>query len=223
VEPTACPAGTLLRGTAGKSAADCAACPAGSACPAAGQPPLQCAPGTFQDATGATACQPCPLGTYDASAVGRTAQCPACPAGAYCQSPTRQARCPINTRSSPGATSQLGCRCLTGFACSYSKRIAATVRLNATAANFNADVGGIRTAFINAVAAAAGVSPSQVIIGSVTQQRAARRLLSSSDHHAVVSILVEGSMSLDAIQHELALSTEWQPLHSVRARRAMLA
>jgi hypothetical protein len=151
-----------------------------------------------------------------------------------------QRQCPANTQSQPGATSQLGCRCITGYACSYTKRISATVRLNASAADFNDDVGGIRTAFINAVAAAAGVPASQVTIGSVTQ-RGSRRLLSSDEEDLIVDysatpppdaagdattevhILVEGSQDLRSIHHSLALSTAWQPFHAVRARRVMTA
>ena len=147
---------------------------------------MQCAPGTFQPTAGASVCQTCDSGTYDAATFGRTSACAPCPADRYCLSPTQQASCPANTRATPGASSQLGCRCAAGFSCSYTKRISATVRLNATAANFNADVGGIRTAFINAVAAAAGVPASQITIGSVSDRTGSRRLLSYVDDMAVV-------------------------------------
>lgn len=86
---TPCPIGTD-RAT---GASYCTACPAGSsrcdanalcsACPAgtfagAGQPCMDCDPGTFTDMSGQTSCQTCAANTYAAS--GASA-CSACPAG----------------------------------------------------------------------------------------------------------------------------------------------
>jgi hypothetical protein len=222
----------------------------GTACPLSGGVSVQCVPGTFQPTGGALACQTCDSGTYDAATLGRTSSCALCPADKYCLSPTQQAQCPVNTRSTSGASSQLGCRCAAGFSCSYTKRISATVRLNATAANFNADVGGIRTAFINAVAAAAGVPASQITIGSVLDRTGARRLLSFVDDAVAVDemafLMVDASSTaaettstaksdeqmttdvhvlVEGSQSlraiPLSVSTTWHPLHAVRARRMM--
>jgi hypothetical protein len=38
---------------------------------------------------------------------------------------------------------------------------------------------------------------------------------------AEVHILVEGTQTMRTIQHHLALSTAWHPIHAVRARRVM--
>ena len=215
-EPIPCPAGRFLPFTNGTSLASCIASPPGFTT-AAGGGMVACAPGTFQPANSSAACLPCPSGSYDAGTLGRISTCPVCPAGGYCTSPTVQSACPGNTLSGIAATSQLGCRCSAGYTCTYTKRITAMVRINSTAAAFNADVGGIRTSFINSIAAAAGVLPSQVVIGAVG---GGRRGLGDG---AEVSVKVLGTHALGVIKHSIAVSTVWQPQHSVHVRRVLLS
>ncbi len=93
------------------------------------------------------------------------------------------------------------------------------VRINSTAADFNADVGGIRTSFINSIAAAAGVLPSQVAIGSVLVGGGRRGLGDGAE----VSVKVLGTHALGVIKHSIAVSTVWQPQHSVHVRRVLLS
>jgi hypothetical protein len=86
--------------------------------------------------------------------------------------------CPLHTTSSAGAYSRVNCRCDPGYQCTYYKQIQAVVTLNATLWEFNNDIGGVRTAFIAAMAAAAGVQPSQVTINGVVIRNRRRNLLS---------------------------------------------
>jgi hypothetical protein len=248
----ACPAGTFRSITGGSSLErDCAPCTVGSYCPANSSQPIPCPagkvqpyasatsaascvdinpgyiaptpyttfacdPGTYQPANGSTVCLPCPYGSYDAATLGRISACPDCPAGGYCLDPTLQSACPGNTLSLAAATSQLGCRCAPGYACTYTKRISAMVSINGSIAAFNANVGGIKTSFIKAIADAAGVLPAQVVIGAV--MGGGRRSLVGAD----VSVKVFGSSALGEIRHSIAVSTSWQPQHSVHTRRVLL-
>jgi hypothetical protein len=119
------------------------------------------------------------------------------------------------------ATSQLGCRCNAGYACTYTKRITATVTINGSMADFNANVGGIHTSFINAIAAAAGVQPSQVSVIGVTPQPGGGRR--SNVDGADVHVKVFGSHILGTIKHSIAVSSVWQPRHSVHVRRVLFS
>ena len=224
--PTACGLGTFLAATNGASATACASCPVGSFCAAGGLQAL-CQPGTYQSATGASVCASCASGTFDASTIGRSSACPACPGNSYCTTPLLQLACPSNTVSASGSNSQLGCRCVAGYACSYTKRITATITLaNVSAANFTANVGNVRTNLINAVAAAAGVPALQVTIGSVTPH-AGRRLLhvqlGGAEKHLSVHVSIEGAHKLDLahLKQQLAAvkNSLWQPQHAVNVRR----
>jgi len=85
--------------------------------------------------------------------------------------------CPLHTTSSAGSYSRANCICDPGFQCTYYKQIQAIVTLNATLWEFQNDINGVRTAFIAAMAAAAGVHSSQVTINDVVSQNRRRRLL----------------------------------------------
>jgi hypothetical protein len=101
-----------------------------------------------------------------------------CDANFYCRTSTSKDICPLHTTSSAGSFSRVNCLCDPGFQCTYYKQIQAIVTLNATLWEFNNDIGGVRTAFINAMAAAAGVHPNYVTINDVmTQGRRRRHLL----------------------------------------------
>jgi hypothetical protein len=95
------------------------------------------------------------------------------------------------------------------------------VTLNSTTSSFNGDVGGIKTAFINAVASAAGVAYSQVTINSVVAKGGGRRLLSSGGFIDVFAS-VQGAEQLKKLSFHLARHSatlhqghSWQEAHTV--------
>ena len=145
--------------------------------------------------------------------------------------------CPPNTQSVPGNTgSLLGCRCLGGFTCSYTKRLAVTVRIvNMTQANFTTNY---QTSFMRAIAGAAGVSVSQVtMVGAIS----GRRLLSfyspaTSDdsgkgvtwgHHPqpqelTVKFHVRDSDYLEHIQTlDVEMELAWEHAHDMHVKRQL--
>jgi hypothetical protein len=98
----------------------------------------------------------------------------------------------VHTSSVVGGTSQLNCICLAGYGCSYTKRITATVTLNNTnVENFNTDIGGVKSSFLAAIAAAAGVPVNQITIISVGAHGGGRRLLQAGGLRTV-GMLKEG-------------------------------
>jgi hypothetical protein len=96
--------------------------------------------------------------------------------------------CPLHTTSAAGSYSRVNCLCDAGYQCTYYKQIQAIVTLNATLWEFNNDINGVRTAFIAAMAAAAGVHPSYVTINDVITQGGRRRALLSIDAGGADSI-----------------------------------
>jgi hypothetical protein len=126
--------------------------------------------------------------------------------GSFCTSPTTVQQCPAHTTADQGSTSLLNCHCTAGFQCSYTKQITATVTLNTTYSSFTGDVGGIQTAFKAQVAAAAGVSPSQVIIKGVAPKTGGRRLLGLHSNAQMISVrmVVNGAEGLSNLHRHLA-------------------
>lgn len=183
VTPTACAAGSYRTLTGGVAQSSCTTCPAGAYCIAASATPTLCGPGRHRDTPGAVQlsnCLLCMPGTYSLD-VGRSSDCPVCTANYYCRTSTLKESCPTNTKSAAGSYSRLNCKCNPGFSCTYYKRIQAIVSLNATVYDFNNNVGGVRTSFIAAIAAAANVSTNKVTINGVmarTGGGARRRMLS---------------------------------------------
>jgi len=209
------------------SAAQCETCPAGSLCPG-GANITQCVPGTYSSAQGlreqgqcltcpagryclgGTSNQLCPLGSYSlAAGVTRLADCGACPAGFYCPNTTSIVACPSNTFSPAGSSDLASCTCNAGYKCEVVKVIHAEITLPVTVVQFE----DLRQAYINAVAAAAGVDPSQVIIVSVTSTTgSARRRLLASDEFAEIHTSIYGSrhvtrpmLAIVALQRHLVL------------------
>jgi len=91
---------------------------------------------------------------------------------------------------SPRGSSDHGsCTCNAGFRCDVTKVVHAEVTLPITIADFEP----LRQAYINAVAAAAGVDPSQVIIVSVTAKAPTGRRLRSVGEFAEVHTSIYGS------------------------------
>lgn len=165
------------------SESSCQVCPAGSVCPG-GTLVTSCAPGTYGQAQGlrtqgqclnctagfycpgGSQLLPCPLGSYSAlRGLSAAPQCPLCPANSYCPNATEAIPCPPNTLAQPGSTQLSHCLCATGYKCDLSKVVSAEVTLPLTPAQFEA----MRWQYILAIAAAAGVDPSQVVIVGVSQ------------------------------------------------------
>lgn len=164
------------------SASQCSTCPAGGLCPG-GANLTYCAPGTRSGDTGLrlqAQCGPCtagyfcaggaaialcPLGSYSLlTDVPSAATCPLCPSGYYCPNTTTQIACPANTNSAAGSSDLASCVCNAGYRCEVIQVVHAEVTLPISIADFAA----LQDQYIAAVAAAAGVDPSQVIIVSIT-------------------------------------------------------
>jgi hypothetical protein len=185
--------------------------------------PTNCSAGKFRAATAGAAvldCTVCSTGKYS-MAIASSVDCPLCPSNYYCTDSITIKVCPTHTSSSVGSSSLLNCRCDQGFKCAYSKRITAIVTLNSTTSSFNNDVGGIKTAFINAVASAAGVSSNQVTINNVLAKKKGRRLLEAESFIDVFTS-VEGAerlhkLDLHLSKHSLTLHQghSWQEAHTV--------
>jgi hypothetical protein len=125
------------------------ACPAGYVCPVDSLAGIACVKGTYNNQTNAFA----------------SSQCTTCPVGFYCPvASVNPTRCPDYTTSVEGQDSVLQCTCLAGFYCKYAKRIYGRVTLNISAAAFDASM---QSNFRKAIAAAAGVTESDVLILSV--------------------------------------------------------
>jgi hypothetical protein len=226
----ACGSG-FYQASTGQSA--CAACPAGKYCEQTNvSAPTSCAAGTFRANAGATSandCQTCSVGTYDASTLSRTSDCPACTAGSFCANPVSKQGCPANTNSVAGTSSQLGCRCLAGFVCSYTKRITAVVTLNATSvADFNNNVNNVRTNFLNSLSLAAGVPVSKITIVLVKDHvpGGSRRLLSLSEGLIDVFAHMEDAKHLASLRRHIhrdlsLVQHAWAPAHKVTVSSAV--
>lgn len=165
--------------------------------------------------------------------MGRTTNCPLCEANFYCRTSTSKDVCPLHTTSSAGSYSRVNCLCDPGYQCTYYKQIQAIVTLNATLWEFQNDIGGVRTAFIAAMASAAGVHSSQVTINEVMTKSRRRNLLAlASDGKDVgkeretiqVHASVLGAVHLrDLDKHlerhnpSLHISHRWEQAQTVKA------
>ena len=220
---TICPLGTKCNSTttpaaipcgpgsyqASTGASYCDTCPVGQYCASqTTSTPTNCLAGTYNPVTGgptSASCLVCATGKYSL-AIGSSTDCPACAANSYCTNPTTIAACPVHTSSPAGSSSLLHCRCDQGFRCAYTKRITAVVTLNTTITSFNSDLGGVKTAFLSAVASAAGVSPAQVKINNVVPKLSGRRLLGTGFAHAMIDVhaAVDGAERLHNLAGHLA-------------------
>lgn len=183
---------------------------------------------TFSNAT----CSACPPGTYSTSP-SKAMTCPPCPVNSYCITGDAVLPCPSYTHSTSGSSSVLQCRCDSGYACSYSKRIFATVVLNSTVTDFNSNYNNIKSDFINSLAFAAGVSPADVVIDGVIGQAvgARRRILSLSNIQELTSSIhvkvhierAERLMNLDTVISRvnpiLHISHRWIEAHDVSTKK----
>ena len=131
----------------------------------------------------------------------------------------------MHTTSVSGSYSRLNCKCDPGYSCTYYKRIQAIVTLNSTAYDFNNNVGGVRDAFIAAMAAAANVQSQHVTINGVVSRASSasgsggRRLLSLPSSRLAKAVRGEKALSVaDEFAAMPAASTE--DIMSVRSATA---
>ena len=195
--PTACLPGTYNSQAGGSTSSSCLYAPAGTYTAGSGATAyVNCSAGTYHIGTGGSACTACATGTYGGSAVGLSTPCAPCAANSYCTTPTSQTACPANTYSAAGTSSQLNCSCSVAYTCTYTKSIKTVVTLvNITLAQFNNNTGGVRTAFLQAIALAAGVPVSTVTItNTVALSGGNRRLLLMSENSQQSSPLAHNNL-----------------------------
>lgn len=198
----------------------CPLCPKGTKCDLIGQvQPTDCGLGYYQTSEGTNFCEECPEGKY--CPINRTiiptdcptstyqpllrkslpSDCQTCQANYYCTLPTFQEQCPIGTYSLAGSKSQLDCRCKAGYYCQYKEMVTAVVSLNITITQWNQDENGIQGKLRNALAAAAGVSPSKVFLLNARTRSSARRLLSQGGIDIVAN--VQDARELNNLESEI--------------------
>ena len=125
--------------------------------------------------------------------------------------------CPPHTTCAPGSQTAHDCKCEAGFVCMYFKQVRAVVTLNTTLYAFNSDAEGVRSRFVEGMAAAGGVPAAQVTIGSVRAASMRRSLGGPSS--VQVSVLLSGAGGLTAVPHhlgELHLDDAWEVDPQVR-------
>jgi hypothetical protein len=88
-----------------------------------------------------------------------------------------------------------------------------TDTLKCTLEDFNNNVGNVRTEMIAAIAAAAHVDPSQVVINGVLPHSLARHRRDTQR----ISVTVSGATGMDPMQKCRAVAAyEWREAHDVR-------
>ena len=173
----------------------------------------QCPKGTYSTGNGmdsVSLCQNCRPGTYQPNTgITTNSSCQTCARDYYCPIASVQEKCPSGTFSEPGGISQLNCRCTAGYYCAYKEMITAVISLNVSKANFDNNTNNIRTNFISAVAAAAGVTASDVVITSVQTRTGGgsrrRRLLEKQDNSIGIHIVANifGARKLQNLEHHI--------------------
>ena len=217
VTPALCSAGSYRMSTGGAVQADCTTCPAGAYCVAGSVSPALCGPGRHRDTPGAVQlsnCLLCMPGSYSLD-VGRTSNCPACQNNFYCRTSTLKEACPMHTTSVAGSYSRVNCKCDPGYSCTYYKRIQAIVTLNATAYEFNNNVGGVRDAFIASMALAAGVTANHVTINGVVARQTTLPTGSGSRRLLSLSSRLSKAIPSSAEEKELSVKEEFEGLKSL--------
>ncbi len=128
----------------------------------------------------------------------------------------------MHTTSAAGSYSRLNCRCTPGYSCTYYKRIQAIVTLNATVSDFNNDVGGIKTAFIAGMAAAANVTTNFVTINGVI---ARNNLVTGGGSRRLLSLPAARKSSLKAAAEEraseLSIQEEFEQMPKLHEEQKM--
>jgi hypothetical protein len=183
----------------------CSLCPIGRFC-SGGANISDCAPGSYSFSTGlrdqaqCTVCEQgyyciggtyktiCPAGYYSLK-VGLRSQdeCLVCPKGYYCPNTTTLVKCPNNTMSAEKSADLVDCKCMPGFMCELVKVSHVELVMPISLQAFTAEM---QRAYIQAIAAAAGVDPSKVSIISLSEITVAkggnsRRMLGLFNTHLV--------------------------------------
>lgn len=214
-----CLAGTLSTAVGNSVPGNCTACPTGNYCPAGSTAPTQCLPGTYR---------PIP-------SAGAPGECQKCDAGSYCLAgATNPTACKGNTFSEAGQKSELGCRCMPGFFCTYTEHITATISVKGSMAAFQNNTGGVRDQFIAAIAQAAGNIPiANVVITGVSPRVGNRRLLSSGgdddEYFTVHAVIRNGKQLRDLHKHmrlhvgDTLVAQEWSVAQGGTTKPTLLA
>lgn len=134
----------------------------------------------------------------------------ACEVGTYLQGAACVA-CPAHTNTSVlvPATSLHHCHCDPGFVCTFTRRVHATVTLNATLQEFQSNTNGVRSNFISGIASAAGVGPEKVTIHYVVirldhRRRRRRALLAVQARQSIiVNLTVQDAKALRDVERHL--------------------
>ena len=155
----------------------------------------------------------CKAGTYSPYA-GRQSPCPdsdACHANSYCPDPGVMVRCPVHTTSGYRSTSQLDCRCVTGFQCVYRKQVNLNMVLHVPLGVWLSESGrAMREAVMQAVAESAGVARKDVQVDQVlpylSTRVGSRRLLGDKDDALLLRFTLHGAEKVgeDALQAKVA-------------------
>ena len=190
---TSCAAGTYGNQTGMREQKQCIICPEGSYCQGGecAQQNIYCTidpetgicygPDCEADPVNGYGIKTCPTGSYSPYPGLKTStDCPLCYANFYCPNPLTLVPCPNNTYSNEGSSDLSDCTCAPGYRCIITKVVHAQVVLQMSASTF-ASSPTLQQQYINAIATAAGVSPSLVSIQgyfTVNNPSSRRRMLS---------------------------------------------
>lgn len=241
-----CNAGTFSNVTMATSSLTCSQCAPGSYATGSGMTDaisacIGCQAGSYGTSTGASdvsACSLCQAGTYSGgsgySACQQCVGCTPCLAGSTsdptvcgCQSGfygtplTGCTQCPPNTNSPPGSVNALGCRCLAGYVCTYTKvlRISLFMNFNNTPAPTTADA-LLNSALMASVAQAAGVPVGNIQVVSITPTPQGGRRSGETESTYEVVCLLSGVSEARHGNLRRAGASLWQgEAYSVEARR----
>ena len=197
---------------------------------------LNCTAGTFMPVTGASVCLNCSAGNYSGSGASSCMQCaagyssseasavceklPPCQIGYYGLTPDC-IKCPPNTNSTLNHTlTLLDCRCLSGFVCTYNKRIHVVLTFKNISWEMLNLTSLSQSVVIDAIAAAAGVFKESVHINGVYTGK--RRLLESGEtlSHKMF-IIVSGADNFNvgaaySLLGNVDAHIAWEHKHTVR-------
>jgi hypothetical protein len=173
--------------------------------------PVDCAEG-LTSRKGAGSCHSPPVGPVEVIP---------CPVGYYGLDPECNP-CPANTNSSLGNTSTiLDCRCLAGFVCTYTKRISVVLTLHNITWDMRTPAGLSQSSIIDAIALAAGVSRSNVVINPMFSGRRRLMALNSGRHVMFITVKEADGLDVQRVYSELSVSSHvsWAHSHSVHVAR----
>lgn len=240
-----CDIGTYSNASSTAQTTTCQTCTAGKYASTVGASSCQaCVAGTFSNASGASACANCTQCTVGASggvtrasclqgSTTNSANCSCAPGyfGTGISGAGGCTPCPANTNTTGskvyGGSSLLDCKCKPGYVCNYTKTLYVTIHIkNMSVTSFATS---FQASFLAAVAKAANVSTSKVLISSVVSSSGARRDGLSSSHQAVIvrfKVLDSAHLSTAALlahMHPIVVleAISWEHAHNVHVRRRL--